>query len=97
MIKILNYLVCIDRKSKLKADSVVMVTARLPVDALYYELQNLMESGKAKSIKSIRRIGDSDAPVHIASAVYAGRKYALEIDDNSGINYSIRRDVNFVN
>jgi dimethylamine/trimethylamine dehydrogenase len=74
-----------------------MVTARLPMDKLYYQLQNLMESGKAKLTQSICRIGDCEAPAPIASAVYAGRKYALELDDNSGVNYSLRRDINFSN
>jgi hypothetical protein len=54
-----------------------------------------MEVGKANSIKSIRRIGDSEAPAPIASAVYSGRKYALEIDDDSDIDYSVYRDTNF--
>ena len=86
-----------ERSSKLKAEVIVMVTARLPNDKLYYQLQNLKEVGKDKftSTKSIRRIGDCEAPAPIASAVYAGRKYALELDDTSGINYSMRRDINF--
>ncbi|NQY64495.1 MAG: FAD-dependent oxidoreductase [Alteromonadaceae bacterium] len=83
-----------ERESMLKADAIVMITARLPTDDLYYDLQGLMETGKAGCTKSIRRIGDCEAPAPIASAVYAGRKYALELDDNSGINYSLRRDVN---
>ena len=86
-----------DNKSKLKADSIVMITARLPIDTLYYQLQTLMEIGEAKSIKSFRRIGDAEAPAPIASAVYAGRKYALEIDDRVGIDYSSRRDINYTN
>ena len=86
-----------DNKSQLEADSVVMITARLPIDTLYYQLQILMESQKTKSIKSIRRIGDAEAPAPIASAVYAGRKYALEIEDNLLTNYSMRRDVNISN
>ena len=86
-----------DNKSKLKADSIVMITARLPIDSLYYQLKILKESGKAKSIKSIQRIGDAEAPAPIASAVYSGRKYALEIDDNLGNQYSGRRDINLVN
>ena len=84
-----------ERESKLQADAVVMVTARLPNDELYYELQDLVESGKAGNTKSIRRIGDCEAPAPIASAVYAGRRYALDLDDSSGINYSLRRDANF--
>jgi dimethylamine/trimethylamine dehydrogenase len=84
-----------ESESVLKADAVVMVTARLPNDELYYDLQNLMEAGQGGATKSLRRIGDCEAPAPIASAVYSGRRYALELDDNSGINYSLRRDVNF--
>lgn len=84
-----------ERDSILKADAVVMVTARLPKDDLYYDLQSMMEAGQAGPTKSIRRIGDCEAPAPIASAVYSGRRYALELDDNSGINYSLRRDANF--
>ena len=83
-----------ERESLLQADALVMVTARLPKDDLYYDLLNAMESGQAGSTKTLRRIGDCEAPAPIASAVYAGRRYALELDDNSGINYSLRRDRN---
>jgi dimethylamine/trimethylamine dehydrogenase len=84
-----------ERESVLGADAVVMVTARLPNDKLYYELLGRLESGQAGSTKSVRRIGDCEAPAPIASAVYSGRRYAMELDDNSGINYSLRRDANF--
>lgn len=84
-----------ERESMMTADAVVMVTARLPNDELYYDLQRLMEGGQAGNTQSIRRIGDCEAPAPIASAVYSGRRYALELDDDSGINYSLRRDVNF--
>jgi dimethylamine/trimethylamine dehydrogenase len=83
-----------ERESMLKADAVVMVTARLPKDDLYYDLQRAMESGQAGNTKTIRRIGDCEAPAPIASAVYAGRRSALELDDDSGTNYSLRRDGN---
>jgi dimethylamine/trimethylamine dehydrogenase len=84
-----------ERESTLKADAVVMVTARLPNDKLYYELQDLLDAGKAGNTQSIRRIGDCEAPAPIASAVYSGRRYAMELDDTSGVNYSLRRDANF--
>ena len=84
-----------ERESMMKADAVVMVTARLPNDDLYYELLDLMDAGQAGNTPPIRRIGDCEAPAPIASAVYAGRRYALELDDDSGINYSLRRDSNF--
>ncbi len=86
-----------ERESRLQADALVMVTARLPRDELYYDLLEHMETGQAGATKSIRRIGDCEAPAPIASAVYSGRRYALELDDSSGINYSLRRDANFSN
>jgi dimethylamine/trimethylamine dehydrogenase len=58
-------------------------------------LQDELEAGNAGNTKSVRRIGDCEAPAPIASAVYAGRRYAMELDDASGINYSLRRDANF--
>ena len=67
----------------------------LPKERLHLlQLKDLKESGKANAIKSICRIGDANAPAPIASAVYAGRKYALEIDDDLQFNYSLRRDIN---
>ena len=84
------------QKSNLKTDSLVTITARLPIDMLYYQVKDLMDAGKANSIKSIYCIGDANAPAPIASAVYAGRKYALEIDEDLKVNYSLRRDTNLV-
>ena len=84
-----------ERESALKADALILVTARLPKDELYYELQTLLEAGQAGGTQSICRIGDCEAPAPIASAVYAGRRYAMDLDDESGINYSLRRDSNF--
>ncbi len=86
-----------ERESTLKADALVMVTARLPTDKLYYDLQSLLEAEQAGNTQSISRIGDCEAPAPIASAVYSGRRYAMDLDDNSGINYSLRRDANFSN
>ena len=84
------------QKSNLKTDSLVTITARLPIDMLYYQVKDLMDAGKANSIKSIYCIGDANAPAPIASAVYAGRKYALEIDEDLKVNHSLRRDTNLV-
>ena len=60
------------REQRIAADSVVMVTARQPNDGLYRALQGRVES--------LRRIGDCDAPAIIAAAVYAGHRYARELD-----------------
>ncbi len=58
--------------------SVVMVTARLPNDALYHELVALAEAGT--EVPRLSRIGDCYGPGTIAAAVYAGHRYAREYD-----------------
>ena len=57
-----------------------MVTARNPSDALYQELRRRKERGETTPFRSLRRIGDCDAPAIIASAVYAEHRYARELD-----------------
>ena len=39
-----------------------------------------IEDQVAGAPKSVKRIGDADAPAIIAAAVYAGHKYARELD-----------------
>lgn len=68
--------VLVDQELELAADTVVMVTARLPEDELYLELERMVGAG----ISSVRAIGDSWAPGTIAAAVWSGRRYAEELD-----------------
>jgi dimethylamine/trimethylamine dehydrogenase len=81
-----------ERNRTVPADAVVMVTARSPNETLYRELTEKRSRGGAGSVKSIRRIGDCEAPAIIASAVYAGHKYAREFDTADAGSYAIRRD-----
>ena len=60
--------------------SVVLVTSRIPNDALYHELTADEDALAAAGITSVTRIGDCLAPSTIAAAVYAGHRYAREID-----------------
>jgi dimethylamine/trimethylamine dehydrogenase len=62
------------------ADNVVLVTCRTPRDKLYYQLQDAIEEGVEGAPKSVKRIGDAEAPAIIAAAIYAGHKYARELD-----------------
>lgn len=57
-----------------------VVTARRPNDTLYYALQARLEAGDAPAIKSLTKISDCDAPALIAAAVFAGHRYARELD-----------------
>jgi len=55
----------------LVADHVVMGTSREPNGDLYHELCDELDIG---------RVGDCSAPGLIASAVFAGHRYAREMD-----------------
>ncbi|MDX1424432.1 MAG: FAD-dependent oxidoreductase, partial [Kiloniellales bacterium] len=68
------------RRETRPAASVVLVTARLPEDALYRDLMAAPEALAAAGIASVARIGDCLAPATIAAAVYAGHRYARELD-----------------
>lgn len=65
----------------LSADSVVMVTARLPHDGLYQDLMNRETEWADADLLSVRAIGDAWAPGTIAAAVWSGHRYAEELDE----------------
>jgi len=62
-----------------KADGVIMVTSRTPLDGLYHEIGQVLEARSAASAPTLRRIGDCQAPGIIATAVYEGHRYAREL------------------
>lgn len=81
-------------EQKVSVTNLLVVTRRKPNDALYRGLlqrvphtagekhNDLLPTGQTASpaIKSIKRIGDCDAPALIATAVFAGHRYAQELD-----------------
>jgi dimethylamine/trimethylamine dehydrogenase len=73
-------------------DAVVSVTSRVPDDTLYHELVELVEKQPERSPKSIRRIGDCEAPSIIASAVFSGHRYARELDTEVNPDNRMRYD-----
>ena len=62
----------------LPADALVLVTERIPNDALYRELLPSLANGK---LDSLRLIGDAEAPNIIAQAVFSGHLAAREFDE----------------
>jgi len=78
------------RQRRVAADALVMVTARLPNDELYRALAERVEAGSPGAPRTLRRIGDCEAPAIIAAAVYAGHRYARELD--AGAVTAARRD-----
>jgi len=74
----------------LPRDGIVLVTDRIPNNSLYYELKPAFDEGK---IKSLRMIGDAEAPNIIAQAVFAGHLAAREFDEEKveGTPFKVER------
>ena len=70
-----------DRRSEQGTDAVVLVTARLPREALYRDLLARRADWAGAGLSSVRAIGDAWAPSTIAAAVHAGRRYAEEFEE----------------
>ncbi len=82
------------RSRETACDSVLLVTARLPADALWRDLKALEGEWAAAGIRRIERIGDADAPAPIAWATYAGHRFARELDtDPAEGALSFRREI----
>ncbi len=80
------------RSRRIEADAVVLVTARRPNDGLYRALSERLAAGAEGMPRSLRRIGDCDAPAIIAAAVYAGHRYARELDSPESDRSQVPRD-----
>jgi dimethylamine/trimethylamine dehydrogenase len=82
------------RKSEMRCDAVVLVTSRLPRDEIYLDLKASQADWADHGIKSIKLIGDANAPAAIAWATYAGHRYAEELDEpDLGGRLPFRREV----
>ncbi len=82
------------RPSRLEADAVVLVTARLPEDRLYLDLKAREGEWGDAGIASVKVIGDAAAPAPIAWAVHAGHRYARELDEpDHGDTPPFRREI----
>ncbi len=68
------------REEVVPCDALVLVTARLPEDALASELLERRDEWDAAGLLSVRAVGDAWAPGTIASAVWDGRRFAEELD-----------------
>jgi dimethylamine/trimethylamine dehydrogenase len=64
----------------LEADALVLVASRQPEDALWRELKARAADWSDAGIRSVKVIGDAEAPGPIAWATYAGHRYARELD-----------------
>jgi dimethylamine/trimethylamine dehydrogenase len=77
-------------ETELSRDGVVLVSDRISNDSLYYELKPALEQ---KKLKSLRVIGDAEAPNIIAQAVFSGHLAAREFDEEKteGTPFKVER------
>jgi dimethylamine/trimethylamine dehydrogenase len=70
------------------------VTARIPNDDLYREIAGQIESDTSLTTPAptLKKIGDCDAPAIIASAIYAGHRYARELETDTERSTLVRQD-----
>jgi len=80
------------RETVRAADALLLVTARAPDDALYRDLAARPEALGAAGIETLVRIGDALAPATIAHAVYAGHRFARELDAPESDGVPFRRE-----
>jgi dimethylamine/trimethylamine dehydrogenase len=79
---------------RVEADAVVMVASRTSDDGLYRKLMARQADWADAGIRSVKAIGDAEAPGPIAWATYAGHRYARELDmPDRGDALSFRREV----
>jgi dimethylamine/trimethylamine dehydrogenase len=72
--------------------SLVLVTARQPNDGLYQELSVAISNGSTTMPKSLKRIGDCEAPAIIAAAVYSGHRYARHLEEIIDTDNPLKHD-----
>ena len=74
------------------AAALVMVTARIPDDALHHDLMADEAALTVAGIKSVTRVGDCLAPGTIAAAVHSGHGYARALDAPAPGDVPFRRE-----
>ncbi|MEP4198787.1 MAG: FAD-dependent oxidoreductase [Aliishimia sp.] len=70
----------------------VLATQRAPNDQLYHDILATVDGDSAKLPFTLTRIGDCEAPSIVAAAVYAGYKYAAELDTVPDLDHPLKRD-----
>ena len=80
---------------EVEVDAVVLVTSREPEDRLARDLEARAADWRDAGVESVVTIGDALAPATIAHAVYAGRRYAEELDgeEDTGDAVPFKREI----
>jgi dimethylamine/trimethylamine dehydrogenase len=80
------------RRLTRQAGSVVLVTARIPMDDLYRLLMRDPDASGAAGVSAITRIGDCLAPGTIAAAVHSGHLFARDLSVSLTDEVPFRRE-----
>ncbi|MDX8534988.1 NAD(P)-binding protein [Mesorhizobium sp. VK25A] len=81
-------------RQELAADAVVLVTSRDQDDAVWRELKARENEWADNGVRTVKVIGDAEAPGPIAWATYAGHRFARELDEPGiGDALPFRREV----
>ncbi len=78
---VISNCVFIDTTERFDCDAVLMVASKMENNGLYLDLKAQEAEWTQSGIKSVKLIGDANAPGSIAWATYAGHRYARELDE----------------
>jgi dimethylamine/trimethylamine dehydrogenase len=81
------------RERDIDATNVVMLTSRLPIDELYWQLNERQSEWHDFGLETVTRIGDCYGPATIAAAVYEGHRFARELDETPLNELGFRREL----
>ncbi|WP_424928352.1 FAD-dependent oxidoreductase [Amaricoccus tamworthensis] len=83
-----------DQTRRIDCDAVVVVASKLENNRIYHDLMAREADWADAGIRSVRIIGDAEAPGPIAWATYAGHRYARELDGaDIGDDLPFRREI----
>jgi dimethylamine/trimethylamine dehydrogenase len=83
-----------DDRAVAPCDAIVLVASRAGDDALHCDLMARRQEWADAGVRSVKLIGDAAAPAPIAWAIYAGHRYARELDEaDPGDAPPFRREV----
>jgi len=80
------------RTQTLAVTGAVLATQRAPNDGLYHDILATVDGDARRLPFTLARIGDCEAPSIVAAAVYAGHKYATELDTIQDVDMPLRHD-----
>jgi len=80
------------REKTLNVSAAVLVAQRTPNDDLYHSILATVDGDATRLPFTLTRIGDVDAPAIIAAAIYAGHRYAEELEEIVDIDEPMKHD-----